>query len=907
MTTAAEPAPTRTDPAPANITVDEDGAFRAASPLNEWSADGRMLTLAEDAPLKVRPLPLPMLYQDRLNDGHTGARLGLSKVDRLWREDDMVVMEGTFDMADPEAADLARKVREGYVRFISLDVDMATAQQVCIGPDGEPLPDCDPADGNAEMGMLYTDWRAMGATLLAHPAYPDAIMVALAASAARHRTFQEVAPAAPVEGVAPDEGQLPGWDPEWGCVTPTEDGTGWEQIDCEAEGAVQANEQGDGPFDPEEVADSDTVPTEEEQVEDNGNGCVAPDPDNEDQWVPADCEAEGAVPANADQTGPAEDVTDAANEADDETDSMATGGEATVFADTDLPWAPREREWDGSAAADRVEAWATSEGADSFDPDRMERAFLVVDGPAENKGSYKFGVADIVDDELRLVWNGVVAAAAALSGARAEPAISNDEMASANRQIRALYRSAAEAFDDPSIMELEGAEESSNQAYAPRPYPESPELDEDNLAAEDAGNGCVCPHGTAPNGWLPCDCDLPDARTAGPDGTPVEMTALPADCEPCTAAVVIASSGTPAAPGFTPPAHYFANPELTAPAPITVDPETGQLSGHLAAWGTCHVGYPDRCITPPRSASGYSYFHTARIPTSEGALDVGIITMDTGHAPMEMTASSTVSHYDNTGTQAAVVRVGEDAYGIWVAGVTLPFVSAEERLRLSMASFSGDWRHIRGGAELVAALAVNTPGFPMPARRTTADNAEYALVAAGALTPPASSRSSHDKATKVDLDPQQVATIVLNELDARDTRQRRFSQVTDAMRELGDSARKARASFARSKVAKLEEEIPSSIKALKSDLAVTERPDFQNWVEQQGGLPRKIRSVADALMRKGMGESQAIATAVNVARKGCGSGDTNWPGRQQINARSRAEYCAAIARWEQMKAAARAS
>lgn len=55
-----------------------------------------------------------------------------------------------------------------------------------------------------------------------------------------------------------------------------------------------------------------------------------------------------------------------------------------------------------------------------------------------------------------------------------------------------------------------------------------------------------------------------------------------------------------------------------------------------------------------------------------------------------------------------------------------------------------------------------------------------------------------------------------------------------------------------------------------------------------------------------MTESHAIATAVNVVKKMCATGDVNFPGVQQVNGGSRAEACAAAARWEAMKAAAKA-
>jgi hypothetical protein len=79
-----------------------------------------------------------------------------------------------------------------------------------------------------------------------------------------------------------------------------------------------------------------------------------------------------------------------------------------------------------------------------------------------------------------------------------------------------------------------------------------------------------------------------------------------------------------------------------------------------------------------------------------------------------------------------------------------------------------------------------------------------------------------------------------------------------------------------------------------------------NWIEQEGGLPKYIERIAVHLHRKGMQISQAIATAVNAAKKMCSTGDLNWPGLQQVNPGSRAEACAAVARWTAMKASARA-
>lgn len=86
---------------------------------------------------------------------------------------------------------------------------------------------------------------------------------------------------------------------------------------------------------------------------------------------------------------------------------------------------------------------------------------------------------------------------------------------------------------------------------------------------------------------------------------------------------------------------------------------------------------------------------------------------------------------------------------------------------------------------------------------------------------------------------------------------------------------------------------------------LNEKPG-KNWVEEQGGLPPYIERIALHLVGKGKSHSAAIATAINAAKRMCATGDLNWPGLQHVNAGSRAEACAAVARWEAMKAAAKA-
>ena len=188
-----------------------------------------------------------------------------------------------------------------------------------------------------------------------------------------------------------------------------------------------------------------------------------------------------------------------------------------------------------------------------------------------------------------------------------------------------------------------------------------------------------------------------------------EKMARSADAAPLSRDSLIAAA-IPTAP----PEAWFKDPALTGPTALVVE-DSGRVYGHIAAWGTCHIGQIGKCVEPPTSPSNYAYFRTGALRTAEGtSVAVGHLTMGTGHAGPRDSANAAAEHYDNTGTVFADVAAGEDAYGIWVAGSLRPGISAEQVRVARSAPISGDWRTIRGSLELVGALAVNVPGFPVP-------------------------------------------------------------------------------------------------------------------------------------------------------------------------------------------------
>lgn len=187
---------------------------------------------------------------------------------------------------------------------------------------------------------------------------------------------------------------------------------------------------------------------------------------------------------------------------------------------------------------------------------------------------------------------------------------------------------------------------------------------------------------------------------------------------------------------IAPPSAWFQKPDLDEPTPLTVS-NTGKVFGHLAIWGTCHTGYPGRCVTPPSSPTGYSQFLTGGLMTEEGeTVAVGQITIGTGHADEHASRSAVISHYDNTGLAVADITVGEDEHGIWFSGSLRPEVTPEQIRALRAAPLSGDWRQIGAGMELFATLGVNGPGFPVPrVRALVAGGQMKTLLAAGMLPP----------------------------------------------------------------------------------------------------------------------------------------------------------------------------
>lgn len=185
------------------------------------------------------------------------------------------------------------------------------------------------------------------------------------------------------------------------------------------------------------------------------------------------------------------------------------------------------------------------------------------------------------------------------------------------------------------------------------------------------------------------------------------------------------------------PAEWFTEPEMDAPLPVVITPE-GRVFGYIAEWGTCHtglglsVGMDDTCTAPPNSPSNYAYYRTGVVDTDQGEIPVGNLTMGIGHAGERLSAGAAIEHYDNTDAVVADVVVGENAFGIWYSGAMRPNLTNAQIRAFKAARLSGDWRTIGGNLELIGALSVNVPGFPIPRLSLAASGGrQTSLIAAG--------------------------------------------------------------------------------------------------------------------------------------------------------------------------------
>lgn len=396
-------------------------------------------------------------------------------------------------------------------------------------------------------------------------------------------------------------------------------------------------------------------------------------------------------------------------------------------------------------------------------------------GPPNNKNSYRLPVADIINGRFTLVPHAVFTAAAILQGAHGglEGVVGEPEKKKLRSVVSEIYTRLRDIYGDPRVVPPWERQDTDPQDRPNRQISTTAAL---NAAVATLPKGPDQPWNSAladQRVWDWADGDYrlyrkaflvwetrqPETRKAykfpvadvvngelslSPQGVaiaasmysnmpdsvdvPYELMADLGELLETLQHNESEDAMTAAAP-LRPPAHWFDDPMFDGPTPLTVTAD-GQVKGHLALWNVCHFGLTDVCRMAPRSNTGYQYFMTGSVLTADGTQrKVGRITLGTGHANLRLGYIPAADHYDNTGTAAAIVAAGEDRFGPWVAGATVPNMSEEKIAELRRSPLSGDWRPTPKGLELVAALAVNTPGFPVVGM--SASGEVLSLVAAG--------------------------------------------------------------------------------------------------------------------------------------------------------------------------------
>lgn len=473
----------------------------------------------------------------------------------------------------------------------------------------------------------------------------------------------------------------------------------------------------------------------------------------------------------------------------EEYDSEFASIQASVNTKTwsSLPVADRETPWSADEAIARISTWAGGNG------NKFGSPFLwkAKDGQPLNPESYRLPIADVVNGRLVLIPRAVFSAGTILSGGHGylEGVVTDAERDALKSAVTDIYAMLQEKYQDPRVVApwLRGRtpderdEEASNMTSA-------------IIAAVNSSGWSSMPVADPGHGWDGgtargrvrswADGDMRKYRRAflwwdsgNPenfssyklpiadviDGTltiiPKAVSAALGAINGARGGVAIPDSDMSQARGIleriqsriegnsdsqtasattavpvAPPREWFDDPKLTKLTPLTVTAD-GQVYGHLAAWNVCHMGIANKCVLAPRSVTNYKYFANGDVLTADGSMvRVGRLTVGTGHADVRLGWIPAADHYDDTGTAAAVVVPREDKFGVNVAGGVVADASPEQIAALRRSPLSGDWRRTpEGNLELVAALAVNTPGFPIIA--SAADGVQSTLVAAGLVLP----------------------------------------------------------------------------------------------------------------------------------------------------------------------------
>jgi len=119
-------------------------------------------------------------------------------------------------------------------------------------------------------------------------------------------------------------------------------------------------------------------------------------------------------------------------------------------ANTNLPFAPRDLQWDGNKAEQNIREYTGSTDKPSAD---YKKYFMYFDSENQEQfGAYKLLFADIIDGKPYIVPRAVFAIAGALQGARGGLDVPEQDRMRIQREVIKLYKKMATEFNDTSLV-----------------------------------------------------------------------------------------------------------------------------------------------------------------------------------------------------------------------------------------------------------------------------------------------------------------------------------------------------------------------------------------------------------------------------------------------------------------------
>lgn len=183
------------------------------APLGQRSPDGRVLAAPGEGHRLTRILPLPLQYQEKTAPGHDDAVIVGNILD-VWidPEANAVMGQGTFDLGDPVAREVVRKIDNNFHRWVSIthDPDAVYSYRFFRGEEEVPRDEVavimpgvayDVNDNELTVERTANNWRLSEVTLVATPAFENAAISLLDSEIPEPR--QETVAASGIEYAAP--------------------------------------------------------------------------------------------------------------------------------------------------------------------------------------------------------------------------------------------------------------------------------------------------------------------------------------------------------------------------------------------------------------------------------------------------------------------------------------------------------------------------------------------------------------------------------------------------------------------------------------------------------------------------------------------------------------------------------